>query len=258
MMKKYFKIILLFAILIIASLYFQNKGKTETLNEDKKVLGLPSNQDNSLSLTLGEKTINVSWIEVEDAQGLSLIPNFTEKLTAQEALEKYNCSALTSASFYTKENSPIGLFIYERKQIKKAIVSNTFNGFFTLNDFYTPRITRTLPDDSLRMALQSGPFIKENGKFLFLRMKTDGQERRVAVGVTGDNKAYLLVFYNPDSVFLGPQLTDLGRMVGMFEEATGIVFADVLNLDGGTASLFYNHSLQLPEAVISGSFFCLK
>ena len=44
----------------------------------------------------------------------------------------------------------------------------------------------------------------------------------------------------------------------MFEEKTGIVFADVLNLDGGTASTFYSDSLQLPEAVISGSFFCLK
>ncbi len=258
-MKKYFKMILLFAILIIASLYFQNKGKTETLNEDKKVLGLPSENGNNLvSFTLGEKTINVSWIEVSDAQSLSLIPNFTEKLTAQEALTKYACIALTSAGFYTKQNSPIGLFTYERKQIKKTIVSSTFNGFFSLNDFYTPRITRQLPDDSLRMALQSGPLIKENGQILTLKMKNDAAERRIVIGVTGGNKAYLLVFYDPQSVFMGPKFADLGKAVSLFEEETGIVFADVLNLDGGTASLFYSDSLQLPEAVISGSFFCLK
>ena len=119
MMKKYFKIILLFFVLFASFFYFQNKGKTDTSNEEQKVLGLPSESENRVvSFSLEGKTINVSWIEVSDAQNLSLIPNFTEKLTTQEALEKYECNALTSAGFYTKENAPIGLFVANRKQIK--------------------------------------------------------------------------------------------------------------------------------------------
>lgn len=259
MMKRYFKVILLFAILFASFVYFQNQGKDNSLNEGKKVLGLPSEENNNpVSISLFGKTINVSWIEVFDPQSLSLVPNFTEKLTAREALDKYGCSALTSAGFYTKENTPLGLFIYDRKQLKGKIDSPTFNGFFSLNDFYTPRITVELPDDALRTAIQSGPLIKENGEFLNLKMKTDSNERRIAVGITGENKIYFLVFYDPESVFLGPKLTDLGKVLNLFEDKTGLVFADALNLDGGTASLFYSKDLRLPEAVIAGSFFCLK
>jgi uncharacterized protein YigE (DUF2233 family) len=173
-------------------------------------------------------------------------------------MAKEKCKFLVNSGYYKADFSPTGLLISEYQKVSSFVASKTADGIFSVNDFATPRITSEIPKDRLRLALQAGPILKENSFKKVLKLKSDELARRVIVGVTGANQAVFIVFYDSQSVYKGPFLSNLPDLVEKFEKASGIILADVLNLDGGTASVFISDKLNLPEAVFSGSFFCAK
>ena len=76
--------------------------------------------------------------------------------------------------------------------------------------------------------------------------------------ITGDNTLYFIIIYNENQVFDGPFLQDMPSVMSEIQKETGIVFADAINLDGGTASTFYSDEVNLSEMSPVGSFFCIK
>src|SRR5258708_5696859 len=110
--------------------------------------------------------------------------------------------------------------------------------------------------DPLKLALQSGPILKENNEFKNLSIIDDHPARRIVMGVTGENKAVLMVIYKDGSSFDGPLLGNLPTVLKTFEEKSGTTLADAINLDGGGASAFYSGDTILTEASPVGSFFC--
>ena len=201
---------------------------------------------------------SASLIRVDNIDNLSLIPNFDQKITASQAKEKYQCKYLTSAGFYLDDNTPAGLFITDGKVLKNWLKNDLFNGILSVNDMAIPRITTDLPKDHLIYAVQSGPLVRENAKNINLYKSNDKPSRRVLAAVSGDNILYFFSIYNPDQVFDGPYLRDLPDIVSLLEDQSKIVFADVVNLDGGSASTFYSESASLPEISPVGAFFCIK
>lgn len=222
-----------------------------------EVLGVPSG-DKGVEIKVGENTFKAFYLKVSNAQEITLIPNFKEKETARSIFEKGKCKSLISGGFYTPEGSPTGLFISEGKETKRYVSSSLTNAVYSINDFETPRITREVPRDHLRVALQAGPLLIENSFVQNLRLVRDEEARRVVIGVTGENETYFLVFYSPGSVFTGPTLDSLPEALETFEEESGIDLADAMNLDGGTATAFYSSEIQLSEATPVGSFFCVR
>jgi hypothetical protein len=97
----------------------------------------------------------------------------------------------------------------------------------------------------------------ENGIAQKLQLTHDEEDRRLVVATTGDNQTVFIVFYNPASVYLGPMLADLPNQLKQFQVDNNIQIADAMNLDGGTTSVFRNGDVNLPEAALSGSFFCI-
>lgn len=205
-----------------------------------------------------DQEYQVAQVAVENADLLQLIPNFQEKLSATAAKDKYECQSLVSGGFYLTDGSPAGLFIQGGATIKKWTANRLFNGVLSINDIATPRITFEVPRDHLRLAVQSGPVLIENGHALGLDLVSDKPARRVLAVVTGDNRLYFLVIFSPEQVFDGPKLTDLGAILSEIEKATGLVFADAINLDGGSASAFITSEFTLIEVSPVGSFFCLN
>ena len=262
-MKKIIKKISIILVAIITvftvSFFLKNKAteKNSALNPD--VLGLPDSKDSQIDLNFNESLYRVNWYEIDNVDNLFLSAN-VNKLTSQEFVKKEFCSFLSSGGYYKSDYSPTGLLISEYKEISPFVTSSLADGIFSVNDFATPRITHEVPRDRLRMALQAGPLLKENGNFTNLTLRNDEAARRVVLAVTGENKAIFLIFYNPDSVFVGPLLKDLPKVLGLFEKQTGVVFADAMNLDGGTPTVFLDLSndINLTEASIVGSYFCLK
>lgn len=203
----------------------------------------------------GQKIL-VHWFEA-NPDSTFLIPNFEEKLPASEAKDKYQCDSLVSGGFYSKEDNPIGLFQNDDGSLGGWQKNDLLNGIFSINHLGVPRITRVVPKDILRIGLQSGPILKENGSYIDLQMRNDSPERRVVVFTTGENRSYFAIFYDPESNFLGPTLEGLPSVLKEFEAQTGIKIADALNLDGGSASSFYHDDFELGEISYSGSFFCV-
>jgi uncharacterized protein YigE (DUF2233 family) len=229
----------------------------DTLAPSPEVLGAPA-AEKGVDIVLGERKFLAFYLEVPDASAITLIPNFNQAKTAFDLFADKTCTAVVSGGFYTPENSPTGLFISEGETLKKYTSSDLLNGIYSINDFETPRIGKGVPRDHLRLGLQAGPVLIENSFSQNLKLIRDEEARRVVVGVTGENKTVFIVFYDPNSTYMGPKLTDMPKAIELFGEKTGIVLADAMNLDGGSASAFYITEVKLSEASPAGSFFCLK
>lgn len=248
-----------YAILILVN-PDDNKISNETVQTPSpEVLGVPEGEG-GVDIKIGEIVLNAQFIKVENSQNITLIGNFEEKKTSQDILKEKGCKNLVSGGFYTKDDKPTGLFVSEKSQVKGFVASSLLllNSIFSVNDFETARITKNVPKDPLRLAVQAGPLLKENGNKLDFASTNDSGERRVAVGVTGENETVFMVFYDPKSVFLGPKLKDLPLAVEIFEEETGIKLADAMNFDGGSASAFITQDFSLKELSPLGSYFCIK
>ncbi|MBU0998643.1 phosphodiester glycosidase family protein [Patescibacteria group bacterium] len=256
--KKLFLITFVLVSVFSVSFFIKGNYKRQNPKLSPNVLGLPDSYDNlEVDIKFNDNLYRVNWYEIGNIDNLFLLVN-SDKLTSQEFKEKEKCVFLSSGGYYKTDYSPTGLLISEYKEISPFVNSSLANGIFSVNDFATPRITPQVPRDRLRMALQAGPLLKENNGFKNLSLKNDEEARRVVLGVTGENKAIFMIFYNPESVFIGPYLKDLPEIIKEFENETGIVFADAMNLDGGTPTTFNKKNTNLTESTIVGNFFCLK
>jgi len=230
----------------------------ETVKEKPAVLGLPAERFDLLRIEIEFEGRDYEAIVLPiNPDELTLNSNLEEKKISREIVGSGECKAVVSGGFYTKEGSHVGLFIENFVQIQGARGNSLFDGFFSINSLDTPRITRILPDDSLREAIQTGPLLIENDVVINLEMRNDKLKRRILVAVDGSNKMYLITVYNPDSSFEGPFLEDLPEVVTKIEQY-GYDFADAINLDGGTASAFYVGNIHLPELSSIGSYFCVS
>jgi len=230
-------------------------SRTDDDLSEPQVLGFPNGRD-ILVTENGEYAY--AFARVRGELELSLIPNFSERLSAAEARVAHSCSTLVNAGFYSEDKEPIGLFITDGREVSRWQQNRTFNGIFSVNAIGTPRITRGVPGDVLSLAVQTGPILKENGQYLSTRMERDKSARRVVAGVTGENEAVFAVFYKERSSFSGPTLEELPEVLSEFELRSGVALADAINLDGGSASAFVADDTMLSELSPVGSFFCIR
>ncbi|MFI5241143.1 MAG: phosphodiester glycosidase family protein [Microgenomates group bacterium] len=234
------------------------KLSLEQEDQNNKVLGVKQDLD----FTIDGQNISVAWVKIDNLDNLKLIANFDERLTANEAKQKYNCDTLVNGGFYIEKTNdigsyaPIGLFISDYAKHADYKNSTLLSGVLSINDFATPRITSKTPKDQLRIGLQNGPLLIENDSLRKLTLVSDEPARRIVAATTGANELYFLAFYNPDSAFLGPKLGDLPKALSIFEAETNIDLADALNLDGGNASVFLSKDTSLSSSTPVGSYFC--
>lgn len=180
-----------------------------------------------------------------------------DKISGSKIKEEFDCIYLVNGGFYDSEFRPIGLFVSEGKEMSPWQKNRLFNAVFSINFFDTARITRDVPRDPLRVALQAGPLVFENGEKVVIKSSASF-ERRVIVGVTGDNQPVFLVFWSQDNFLRGPLLEELPYLIEEINKNFDLNIADAINLDGGSASAFYGDSLALGETSLLRSFFCLR
>ncbi len=91
-----------------------------------------------------------------------------------------------------------------------------------------------------------------------LVIQHDEPARRTIAAKTRDNTYVFLTVYDENSVFGGPLLSDLPSAVEEISNREEFRIADAINLDGGSASAFYNGDANLSELTSVGSIFCIK
>ncbi len=237
-----------FLFFVFSSFYFLLREKPE-----EKTLGIKQEIESKKVNGFGD-VYNFDYI-ITDSERVFLYFNY-EKLSGSAIKDKYGCNYLVSGGFYDSNFKPIGLLISQGKEISPWQENRLFNAVFSINLLDIARITQEVPKDPLRVALQSGPLIFENGGKIALRSSAVF-ERRVVLGITGENRPVFLVFWSQNNFLKGPMLEELPFLIEEINEIFGLNIADAMNLDGGTASFFYGDSLVLGEVSTVGSFFCI-
>jgi uncharacterized protein YigE (DUF2233 family) len=252
-MKKIFSLFLLCFIVIL----FAWQWKTSLSSKIEPSI-LPTSSPTADS-SEGHSLRGYSYTFIQTSiEKVSLFSNYTEKLSAIEARQTYNCSTLVNAGFYTTEDRPIGLFINQPSgKLREYRDSETFNSLFGKTPQNTFLFSDTYDSDLYEYAIQLGPKLITNGTVHRLTIRNDENARRVVLA-SANSSLYFLVYYDPSSVFLGPTLTELPQLVFDSAKSLHISFDQAVNLDGGSASVFLNDSARFTEITHAGSFFCVK
>lgn len=215
-----------------------------------------------ITVKLNDKNYIVNSLPIPQNKKIILIPNFTQKEFGQNIAEKENCSYAINGGFYTKNDTPLGLFTLDGKAISKEIQSNLVNGFFGENYVGTRFLEKTAPDNNskLHFIFQSGPLVRV-GNYQ-LKIVNDEMDRRSLIGKDGKNNYYMVSITQKENSLRGPLLSDIAQIFFQASIQKEIPFTQLLNLDGGSASFFYAKE-QYNEFILSeitpvGSLLCVK
>jgi uncharacterized protein YigE (DUF2233 family) len=228
----------------------KEESETKTLPED--------GQENVYDFEYQDKELRAAWFVVENPRQLSLIANFGEELDSEDILEKYSCKRLVSAGFYNEAGMPIGLFVTNEVMISQASENSTFNGFFSVTNEGKVNINMVQSNKLVKIGLQSGPILAQNGVYKKLDIKNDKPARRIVVSLNEQGKIIFFTVFDEDSVFQGPYLNDLPQVLEAIDGQLDIKIVDALNLDGGSASVFCTENISLQELTNVGGFICVE
>jgi len=256
---KYF-IFFIISLALIGFVTFFALSTNPTKNNSSKT---PSKQTTNFeSDTFGQviyesNTYSYSGAPITNPKNLKLIPNYSEQQSSTNIIDQNNCQFLTNAGFYSKTNQPIGWFTTDSNTISQVQSNRLFNGFLYLEEGKV-NISDTAPVTSVTFGLQTGPILIQNNQALNLTISNDSPRRRAFAALTKKNQLQFFIVFNKNSLFEGPKLSDLPEIAEKIGFKLGDTFTTAINLDGGTASTYYDGEIHLQEAQPVGSFFCLQ
>ena len=201
---------------------------------------------------------NYNWFYVSNLDKLTLIPNWDQKRTSDEMISEENCLYLSSAGFYSKDEKPIGLFSIGNIKYSNFSENSLFNGIFSKISENEYVFSQNPLGGNTVFSLQSGPLIIFNLKLNLFDNLSEGRGRRNIILSKIKNKLIFITIYNKNSIFDGPKLGDLPKIIDLISKNHGWNIENALNLDGGTASSFKNDDIFLKELSPVGSFFCIR
>lgn len=255
-----FSVVFLFFGLFVY-IYIEKSGDilgTRKRNYEPTPTPIVKMPDNTVALTSDNHKIWATWMKIKDPNKLVLLPNFEAKDSARNLIVKDKCARLINAGFYTGDAKPLGMFISEGNVIRSYTKNNIIPAIFTVTYDKKTDIVYGIPEKNARIALQTGPMLIENGYARKLSLRSDGYSRRTVVGVTSGSEIIFIVFYNKDSLFSGPNLVDLPEDLVNFQAVSGIKIRYAANMDGGSATAFFDKHFFLEEISYIGGYFCEK
>lgn len=197
-----------------------------------------------------------SLVEV-DTKKLSLVLNLPEKRKTREVMRNNECKILINGGFYGKDDKPIGLMVTDAKVSSQKTASSLLNGFVSMERDGEIMIgTDTVENPEI--AVQSGPLLMIGGEMLPLKIKNDAARRRMVAILTSEKKLMFMSVIEPKSRLTGPRLENLPAIVEMIGKDKGYKFESAINLDGGSASAYYDGEVYIEEANPVGSYLCVK
>lgn len=195
-----------------------------------------------------------NFFTVSSDSKVTLIPNFTKKLTSTKIIKDEACAAGINAGFYTRENRPIGLF--KTGKLSYPVTNNElFIGFISLTSNKIS-IGRNEPTNTT-WAFQSGPLLLEDGQTLTLSLEHDEPARRMVLATAGQ-QTYAITIYGEDNEDTGPHLEDLANIVSEISKKEQLGLQAAVNLDGGHHSTFFSEGVHIQESQPVGSLLCVK
>jgi uncharacterized protein YigE (DUF2233 family) len=210
------------------------------------------------TILFNNKRFTYAYVIVQNSDDLSLLPNFPHAKDSQSLMTEHNCTSVINGGYYDTQHKPLGLFQVGSTIYSQQIRSDLLNGFIWANVYVPSAISIELPQPPFLFALQTGPMLIREGDQMALTINNDTPARRMVAAINIDKHIIFLTVYNGDSVYQGPLLADLPDIVSTISSKENLGIAEAINLDGGSASAFYNADTHLSELTPVGSVFCIK
>ena len=214
-----------------------------------------------LEISLKSRALRYSYRQIKNNELVKLIPNFQEQQSSDQIIKNNNCLFGINGGFYLPENKPLGLFEINQTKLGKYSPSRTFNGFLRQssdNHLVIVDYNTLLSFSSLSgFAFQSGPLyhLNQSPKINFADPKS---ARRHLIAQDSKFNTYIFSVYGTESSYDGPTLNEIYEFFKHPEIKKIADFTIALNLDGGSASAFYdqNQDIHVREIKPVGSFLC--
>jgi hypothetical protein len=212
-------------------------------------------------ISLKSHTLRYHYRQIKNTEIITLIPNFQEQQSSDQIIEKNKCLFGINGGFYLPENKPLGLFEIGETVLGKYSSSRTFNGFLRQSlDYYLSIVDYgTLLNFSSpsRFILQSGPLyhLSQSPKINFSDPKP---ARRHLIAQDSNKNFFIFSVFGTESSYDGPTLNEIYEFFEHPDIKKIADFTIALNLDGGSASAFYDQSqnIHVREIKPIGSFLC--
>lgn len=267
MFKKYIYIFLISCLLILTLLQLLSKNKsqksvlsTTSLTPTPTPLIVPNGIH--LKINFQKMKYSIFVVKVKSTDKISLIPNFKENMLAGDIVASNSCKIAINGGFYTTTNTPLGLFIANKKILGKQVKSLLVNGFFWQEKNNIRSIAKLLPVNykDFDFILQTGPFMQVAAQKI--KLINDENARRSLIGIDQDNNIYLIAIVNSDNHYDGPLLSDVPLIFSLPSVQTYLPLTYLINLDGGSASFFFSKDNK-NEFILSslspvGSIICIR
>ena len=252
-------IIIFFLFLILVLLILKNINSSSPLDFSSSISPVPTIVDTSHQLSLNNQNYRYYYYLIPKNSQLKLISNFSSSLPASEIIQN-NCDFAINGGLYTQESKPVGLFYLNNQSLGQQITHQTFNGFLTqdknnnLNIFSQNNFNNDL--SQYNFALQSGPFYDFSIFYSSVDFVNHEYSRRHLIVKDNQNNFYFFSISFVDQAFDGPRLEDIPAFFSQSEIQKIAKFTSALNLDGGSASAFYDGSYLVEELTPVGSILC--
>lgn len=188
------------------------------------------------------------------------IPNFDKSNSSESIIEKYKCKILINGAMYDKFENPLGLYYlngFIRSDLNKSKIMNGIVSFTESSGFKIEPIEIFDPSKNYTFYMQTGPILIKNGVREVLQ-NNNNYARRIIFGRDSVNEFYAIAVFDKLNYGEGPNLSETADMIVSLKDRVSIEFEDVVNLDGGNASLFVTDNYSIKESAFSGSYLCFK
>lgn len=254
---------ILFVATIIYLLFFYKTGPSPKTPPSVSP-PTPTNNNEPVEIpeiSLNSLTLRYRYRQIQDNELIKLIPNFDKQQSSDQIIKNNNCSFGINGGFYLPENKPLGLFEINETKLGKYSPSHTFNGFLrqSIDNHLAIIDYNTLQSlsSSSQFILQSGPLynLNQTPKINFADPKA---ARRHIIAQDSKRNTYIFSIFGTESSYDGPTLNQIYDFFDHPEIKKIADFTIALNLDGGSASAFYNQNQQVHVREIKpiGSFLC--
>lgn len=252
-------LILLLAIFILPFLYDTYILKTPILRKkipftNKKTIS----KSEKKTIKFNSQDYSYYYFSPDAQHQLIFDLNLSEKKTSLDIISDQGCEYLVNGGFYNKEDQPIGLVIKDGLEISKSQKNSLFNGFVSATSSASFSISTTKPSLESVAAIQTGPVLISNFETQKLNLVTDEHKRRIILIITKENTPIFMAITLSENEIEGPLLGELPKLLTSIQDKENIVFKDAINLDGGSASVFYAPDTHINELTTIGSYFCFK
>lgn len=263
--KSLLKIALLSTILaVVFSLSFYTASIfTHQLTKPKTALPIPTENPYKpqTSVSVNNRVFDIYYRQIKDSETLDLILNLPISSSSATLMKTHNCIFGSNGSFYTTQNQPLGLFYYQGKIVSPLISSPTFNGLLGKTNNNSFEIL-AMPDFLLDSLLTKYDFLIQSGPLFQLENKTayefidNNSARRILVAQTKSRVLFLFAVTTNHDLSSGPTLGEIPLIFSHSQIKSVGEFSQVLNMDGGMASVFFDEENFLSEVKPIGSLLC--